>query len=224
MLSVTVGRLAKIAWGNIAIHQFESAQKIADKILEFEGDSVIGFGILTRIHCELKRYDKAIEIFEKHITAKKCEEDELMYFNLMPFYAISLCFEGDAGRRENGERILKELMERVTADEDEEEIAAVHKEQVMKWIGFKLHYLDKDYGKAIECYERSFSLTEMDVDHLKTVKYPPTQLEVARCLVEMGEMEKAKENVEEALANGKQLFGDWLQIEYDELLKRMQPK
>ena len=224
MLSVTVGKMAKIAWGNIAIHQFETARKIADKILEFEAHSVIGFGILTRIHTEQKQYGDAIKIFEEHITAAKCEEDQLMYFNLMPYYAISLCFEGDGGRREDGERIMKELMDRVSADEEKEEIAAVHKEQVYRWCGYKLHHIDGDSAKAVEFYERSFSHEEMDVDHVKAVKYPPTQMEMAKCYLKMGELDKANECMEEALENGKQLFGDLMQTEYDSLSRQMQAK
>merc|ERR1712087_575700 len=105
--------------------------------------------------------------------------------------------------------------------EESQEIASVHKEQVFRWYGTKLHYIDGDYMKAIEYYERSFSREEMDVDHVKAVKYPPTQMEIAKCYMLMGNIDRAREYLTEAIENGKQLFGDLMKTEYDALTQQI---
>eukprot|EP01084_Bolivina_argentea_P240143 403515_1 len=66
----TLNKIAKISWGNIAIYKFNQAIEIANKILKFDKENVMGYGCLCRIYTEQKEYSKAIEIFENNITKK----------------------------------------------------------------------------------------------------------------------------------------------------------
>ena len=165
MFQDTLAKIAKIAWGNIAIYRFETAKEIADRILLFEPQNVIGHGVLCRIYTEQKQYEKAVEIFEANITEQRCNDDEMLHFNLMPYYAISLCFDAEPKRKEKGNQIMQALLERVDADKDKEDIHVIHKEQIYRWYGYKLQHFDKDYQRAIQFYHASFMQSDL-------VKYP----------------------------------------------------
>ena len=199
----TLNKIAKVGWANVALHKFETAKEIALDILsKFDVDSVISHRILLRIHTEQQEYSRVIEMFEENVTVQKCGADDVIYCNLMPYYAVSLCFEG---RVEEGNQIMDTLMDKLKKNEDAE---------AYRWYAFKLQYLDKDYQKAIEFYEKSFLQSNE--------KYPPVQLEIAKCYLEMSEIEKAKMNLDEAWSTGKDIFADLLSREHRLLTERIE--
>ncbi len=51
----TLNKIAKISCGNIAICKFNQAIEIANKILKFDKDNIMGYGCLCRIYTEKKR-------------------------------------------------------------------------------------------------------------------------------------------------------------------------
>ena len=43
MFHDTLGKIAKIAWGNISLYQFDVAQEIANNIIKFDENNLIGY-------------------------------------------------------------------------------------------------------------------------------------------------------------------------------------
>eukprot|EP00485_Elphidium_margaritaceum_P015762 CAMPEP_0202734758 /NCGR_PEP_ID=MMETSP1385-20130828/188852_1 /ASSEMBLY_ACC=CAM_ASM_000861 /TAXON_ID=933848 /ORGANISM="Elphidium margaritaceum" /LENGTH=211 /DNA_ID=CAMNT_0049401139 /DNA_START=188 /DNA_END=820 /DNA_ORIENTATION=- len=72
MFQDTLAKIAKTAWGQIALFQFDDARQIAQKMLTFDDENVIAFGVLLRLETEQAQYATAVETFEKHIGAEKC--------------------------------------------------------------------------------------------------------------------------------------------------------
>ncbi len=95
-----------------------------------------------------KEYNKAVEIFENNNIEEKCENDDMLFYNLMPYYGISLCFSETTNKCEKGNEIMMDLIHRVNKDNDNE-IHVIHKKQIYRWYGYKLQYIDKDYENAI---------------------------------------------------------------------------
>eukprot|EP01083_Nonionella_stella_P233197 821915_1 len=215
MFHDTLNKIAKIAWGNIAIYQFDKAKEIAHQMLQFDQDNVTAFGVLCRTSTEEQDYKEAIAIFEENITEEKCASDALLYFNMMPYYAISLCLSDAGERKEEGNQIMMRLLQKVNKDEGDE-IHIIHKEQVYRWYAYKLQYLDHDYANAITFYEKSFLQED------KT-KYPPIQIEIAKCYLQTNQIEEAKQNIEEASQNGRHIFGDnFIDNQYDQIMNQIQ--